>query len=142
MYLEIVEASTSSGTTTYTNALPTLPEMSVGAGVVDIEKIFAFAKRTVSGKMLLRGYKGSVLKFSGKWSILSYSQFTALCNYLTSHDTFLIRVCNPMKTGVEKQVISAYPGNIHAEPLFVNKATGFPTYYQNCTVNFISVETI
>lgn len=126
----------------YPDSSPALPEMSVGSGAVDLEKIFAFAKRTVAGNMLLRGYKGSVIKFEGKWSVLTRKQFNGLCNFLTNNASFNISVYDPRileSTTPAKRTIEVYPGNIHAEPLFVDKATGVPHYYQNVTVNFISV---
>lgn len=123
--------------TSYSPQAENFPPMSVGSGGLDYEKIFAFAKRKLNGSMLLRGYKGSVMKITGKWSLLRRTDFDKICKFFSDYTEFYIRVHNP-RSG-EKEAIKMYSGNIHAEPLFVDKATGLPRYYQNCTVNFITV---
>lgn len=115
-----------------------IPSMSIGSGALDYEKIFGFAKRKLDGNMLLRSYKGAVMRVSGKWNLLTRSQYNTLCKFIHDNTEFYIVMYNPRTASDNPEQIRMYSGNMHAEPLFVD-SEGLPRYYKNCTVNFISV---
>lgn len=70
-----------------------------------------------------------------KWAVLPPSTWSAILQILDADFVVSVRYLD-MVTGqwITRQM---YPGNRTARPLFINRATGRPQYWRDCSVNLI-----
>lgn len=106
------------------------PSVALGAGTIQKEDLYRYAKRNAQGEMRRIGWVGYTLRIEMKWNLLTRKQYDALVKKITAKS---FDVQFPWQGSLWTKKF--YAGNISATPFKLertkNGVTNTPLYYRD-----------